>query len=100
MTHTALALSPSPRTGPHNTMLRAAEKLGSGLDIGTYGGPCNIALHDLDQDTPPLGSATAGGVLIATPESTHPVPGDPKNALDPASPDSPSAHIERPRGKS
>jgi chromate reductase len=98
-----LGISGSLRSGSHNTgLLRAAqEELPEGVDLRIYDGLRDVPPYDEDEDDededdedevdvdPPgavsrLRGELAGsdGLLIATPEYSHSIPGQLKNALD------------------
>jgi chromate reductase len=88
-----LGISGSLRSGSHNTgLLRAAqEELPEGVDLRIYDGLRDVPAYDEDEDDedPPgavsrLRGELAGsdGLLIATPEYSHSIPGQLKNALD------------------
>jgi chromate reductase len=91
-----LGLSGSLRRGSHNTsLLRAAAKLlPPGVELEVYEGLGDLPLYDPELDQQPADPAVArlrhaiteaDGVLIATPEYNHSIPGVLKNALDWAS---------------
>ena len=93
---TVLAMSGSMRRASHNTaLLRTAQRNGPpGLSIDLYTGLADIPPYnqDHDGDHPPepvadlrAAIAAADGLLIASPEYNHSVPGVLKNALDWAS---------------
>ncbi len=88
-----LGISGSLRGGSHNTgLLRAAaEELPEGVDLRIYDGLREVPPYDEDEDDedPPeavsrLRGAIDGadGLLIATPEYSHSIPGQLKNAMD------------------
>jgi chromate reductase, NAD(P)H dehydrogenase (quinone) len=89
-------ISGSLRRGSHNTaLLRAArEELPEGVELRLYDRLREIPPYDEDEDddSPPAAVsrlrqelAGADGLLIATPEYNHSVPGQLKNAIDWAS---------------
>jgi chromate reductase len=90
-----LGLSGSLRRGSHNTrLLRAAGTLlPSGVELVVFDGLGEIPhFNEDDEQRPPAAAvafkqaiAEAGGLLIATPEYNHSIPGVLKNALDWAS---------------
>ncbi|WP_282779040.1 MULTISPECIES: NAD(P)H-dependent oxidoreductase [unclassified Nocardia] len=93
MTYSILAISGSLSVGSHNTaLLRTAQRLGTDLDIEIYEGLRDIPPYDLDFDDPYRRPAVvtdlrrriteADGLLIATPEFNHSMPGVLKNAID------------------
>ncbi|MFD9702969.1 NADPH-dependent FMN reductase [Lentzea sp. NPDC059081] len=91
-----LALSGSLRAGSFNTqLLRALPALApEGMEFEFFDGMADIPLYnqDLDVDPPPPAVAklrdairAADGIVLATPEYLHALPGVVKNALDWAS---------------
>jgi chromate reductase len=105
---TVLAMSGSLRRASHNTaLLRAAQRNGPpGLSIDLYTGLADLPPYnqDHDGDHPPepvvnlrAAIAAADGLLIASPEYNHSVPGVLKNALDWASRPNPgSCLVDKP----
>jgi len=90
-----LALSGSLRRGSYNTaLLRAAAAVAPpGVDVSLYEGLKDVPPYDADADGGVGGQpgaverlrealADADGVLVATPEYNHSIPGVLKNALD------------------
>jgi chromate reductase len=102
---TVLAISGSIRRASHNTaLLRAAQRNAPpGLSIDLYTGLADLPPYnqDHDGDHPPetvvdlrAAIAAADGLLIASPEYNHSVPGVLKNALDWASRPNPGSCLE------
>jgi chromate reductase, NAD(P)H dehydrogenase (quinone) len=88
-----LGISGSLRRGSYNTgLLRAAvEELPDGVELRLYDGLRDVPPYDEDEDdeSPPeavrrLREELAGsdGLLVATPEYSHSIPGQLKNAFD------------------
>jgi chromate reductase len=92
-----LGISGSLRRDSHNTALlrAAAELLPSGVELELFDGLKAIPPYDADDDVPGhqpeavvafnQAIADADGLLIATPEYNHSIPGVLKNAIDWAS---------------
>jgi len=91
-----LGISGSLRRGSHNRMLlrAAAELLPPGVELELWDGLKAVPPYDEDDDIEPSPAgvadlrdaiADADGLLIATPEYNHSLPGQLKNALDWAS---------------
>jgi chromate reductase len=105
---TVLAMSGSIRRASHNTALLRAAQQGAppGLSIDLYTGLADLPPYnqDHDGDHPPepvvdlrAAIAAADGLLIASPEYNHSVPGVLKNALDWASRPNPgSCLVDKP----
>jgi chromate reductase len=102
---TVLAMSGSLRRASQNTaLLRAAQRHGPpGLSIDLYTGLADLPPynqdHDGDHAPEPVvdlraAIAAADGLLIASPEYNHSVPGVLKNALDWASRPNPGSCLE------
>jgi chromate reductase len=88
-----LGISGSLRGGSHNARLlrAAADELPEGVELRIYDGLRDVPPYDEDEDdgSPPeavrrLRGELAGsdGLLVATPEYSHSIPGHLKNALD------------------
>jgi chromate reductase len=101
---TVLAISGSLRRASHNTaLLRAAQRNGPpGLSIDLYTGLADLPPYNQDHDgdhapqtVVDLRAAitAADGLLIASPEYNHSVPGVLKNALDWASRPNPGSSL-------
>ena len=101
---TVLAMSGSIRRASHNTaLLRAAQRNAPpGLSIDLYTGLADLPHYnqDHDGDHPPEpvvdlrgAIAASDGLLIASPEYNHSVPGVLKNALDWASRPNPGSSL-------
>jgi chromate reductase, NAD(P)H dehydrogenase (quinone) len=91
-----LAISGSLRAGSHNTRLlrHLAEQAPEGVEVELWTGLKSVPPYDEDDDVEPAPPAVAelrheiaaaDGLLIATPEYNHSLPGVLKNAIDWAS---------------